>query len=420
MLTEEERKGIEDFHVFFEKKLNSTIDAKNKELAKKKKPLLKHIPAKGFLKDCFADFYKMEIATNYPSYRNALIHTSICGNANIPNDDSAPKGYVMTKNMSRKTIDIDNTTLTDVKQNNIQKVLLYKICDKPMYKHIEELDDVAQSFFAYYEIPLEEVHNLWEEIKNRTILPKDTDNLIAQVFFNINEGSDEHHLLSVYSNSALARQTHNMLFSRKKNGFFASNIMERYYGDKSRNITTFMKSNYYSFASCPPMLETKKNAPFSSSIFKNIVVYQLKDSLETLAKTLKDTEFVKNEDSDSFSQKKALNKRRKDKVASIISSIVKACFDYRNNLLAKEEGWTEEKPFDKLPLHQRIWIDNNYLAYRLKRKNTDWAEKLSKDFSDFVVNKYNHVGKCKDIHELNLDDIAFFEKTFFDMLYSKG
>ena len=404
MLSEKEKEDINTFHAFFKDNMEKTTYWKNN----------KDVTDKDFFQLCFDDFSKMEIATNYPSYRNALIHTSICGNANILNDDSAPKGYVMTKNMNRN---IDNTTLTDFKQNTMQKVLQRKVGDKPFYKHIEEKDEIAKAILTYYDVSLDKIHNTWEEVKNREILPKDTDNLIAQVFFNTGEETEKNHLLSIYSNSALARQVNSMLYFRKKNGFYSSNIMERYYGDKSRNITTFMKSNYYSFSSCPPKLNMKNKVPVSNSIFKNIVVYQMKNYMESLAKTLKGTEFVKDTETDSFSQEKAMNKWRKDKVRAIISSIADSCFEYRNNLLAKEEGWTEEKPFDKLPLHQRVWIDNNYLSYRAKRKNTDWAKKLSKDFSSFIVSRYNRNEKYKELHELTLDDIDFIEKIFFDLLY---
>lgn len=415
MLSDKEKEGIENFYTFFKDNMEKTTYWKNNKKAVEKGEEEKEVTEKDFFQLCFTEFSKMEIATNYPSYRSALVHANICGNANILNDNSAPKGYVMTKNMNRDVVDIDNTTLTDFKQNTMQKALQRKVGDKPFYKHIEEKNDIAKEITSYYGVSLEELHNTWEMVKNREVLPKDTDNLVAQVFFNTNE--DENHLLSVYSNSALARQVNTMLYSRKQNGFYASNIVERYYGDKSRNITTFMKSNYYSLASCPPKLEIKNKVPVSNSIFNNIVVYQMKNYMEELAKTLKGTEFVKDEGSESFSQEKTLNKRRKDKVNFIISSIATACFDYRNNLLDKEEGWTEEKPFDKLPLHQRVWIDNNYLTYRTKRKNTDWAKKLSEDFSSFVVNRYNRSEKCKEIHELTLDDIVFIEKIFFNLLY---
>lgn len=263
----------------------------------------------------------------------------------------------------------------------------------------EKQDIDLKEFIQHSSLDFDTLRSAFLVIKETDTSVK-TDHLVKQVYFPIEHG--DYHLLSLLTPSGLmtklkqnidairfSDETKQAKERRKKNesddvGYadIYDLTVTAYGGTQPQNVSVLNSQNAgraYLLASYPPQLEKRtirlpKTDFFAQCLYRN----KFTDDFDTLKKLV---------GSNSHEAEHAVNnqytrKKIKRTIQVIIEEILFIAFSIRKN----KQGWTEVNNDNKLPLEQRIWLDDLNLEKR--DLDDDWRFEIARKIGKWILDSF--------------------------------
>lgn len=355
------------------------------------------------------------------SHPGKFSHPSAKTTAIIADRSRANDGYLRSGNVDYELDVLGNAAAMDV-----YKFLRLTMDDgQTVLQHLEKDSPEIQRLFQIPTAAYTDLKSGFLSVKSADGHAR-TDHLVKQVYFPVDEN---YHLLSVLTPSGLVSRVKEridaMRFSehskqaresRKKNehhpdGFddlFNLTVMA-YGGTKPQNISVLNNQNAgraYLLASTPPILKRRQVRLPARNFFKNSLSPRaFADSFQTLDRLIR-----------SDVNNKAVRDGIRNTVKFIIDQVLQRVFKIRESGL----GWSEPEYYRALPLAQRIWLDDAYLAERGEQEA--WLDEVCADFSRWILDSYDKVLKDKhqplgddELREIRhiVEEAAAADKEFF-------
>lgn len=305
---------------------------------------------------------------------------------NIRTDD----GFLRTGNADAKLDVFGNAAAIDV-----FKFLSLELSDgKTILEHLELETDKVKDNFKVNSASFEDLKNGFLAIKKNEG-GNITSGKVKQVYFPV---GDNYHLLSLLTPSGLMFELRNRIqalrFSeetkearsdkRKQvynetgyNDLF-NLTMIGYGGTKPQNISILNSTNggkAYLLSSIPPML-TKQNQrlPKNNFFTNSLWPKNLEEEFMALHKLFKADYNNKN-----------IREGRDRRIQSIIDRVIEKMWAIR----LQDRGWSAIDSFARLPIHQKIWLDD---ARKDERDaNDEWLDKVVAEFTHWFKVAYGKV-----------------------------
>lgn len=334
-------------------------------------------------------------------------HPSAKSRQIIFNSNYEADGFLRSGNTNIELDVFGNAAVMDV-----YKFLSVQLSDgKTILKHLELQSDKIKSDLKISSMSFDELRNGFLAIKKCKEVEL-TDTKIKQVYFPV-EGA--YHLLSILSSSGLiyklkekinrihfSEETKKAREDRKedihnKEGFdelYNLSIIG-YGGTKPQNISVLNSANggkAYLFPSSPPTLDPKylrlpHNDFFVESLWRN----EFSNKFEALHKIF-----------NSYYKNRNIRDSRDTWLRLIIDQVI----DKMWTLRSVASGWSN-KDNCKLPLYQKIWLDNARQEDR--EKNTNWLNELTSHFARWVRAAYEKI-ISKEAKKLDDEDLDYIRK----------
>lgn len=97
-----------------------------------------------------------------------------------------------------------------------------------------------------------------------------------------------------------------------------------------------------------------------------------------------------------------------DTIDDIVDRVLTVSYQVRN----EGDGWSQDDLFRKLPLSQKIWLDNQYANVR---ENKVWIKDVSKQFGRWCIRTYEQIMKKNRIL-LGDAELVFFQERLYKVL----
>lgn len=343
-----------------------------------------------YLTRCINSLDSLSYVSHCGKYKNPLIKCNfVLTDKKYIND-----GYVYSQNTH-----YDN----DLTYHNANKTSCIKMLktksqndDKTMYEHMINGDNKIKEYLSLNNINFDDIISKFT-IKNSRL--EDSDNLLSQVFFPVN---DSYELLTVLPPSSLSlEQTErisNMSFGNedKKCYDYIRKISFTFGGSKPLNIS-YNCSHYaskYAIQSIPPSFKKRKiKHPIYDFFSENCFYKRYKDYFEKLHNEVY-TKERNNQD---------VRKVRDNIEYDILSNILELVYKLR----LEKDAWSD---YTSLSNCQKIFLDNKYYNDR----DEDVVKQFSDDFVHWFVKSY----------ERNIDDsvilgdasMSYLQKRIFNFL----
>lgn len=227
-----------------------------------------------------------------------------------------------------------------------------------------------------------------------------TDRLVKQVYFPV--AKDTYHLLSVLTPSGLItrlkKQIDAMRFSeatkqakeqRKHNELNETGYYDiydltvtSYGGTQPQNISVLNSQNAgraYLLPSMPPIFE-KRRVRLPSKDFFSQCLYR--KPFQTQFAGLQQQMRLDLDGSGQCINNIHVRRKIKKIIQDIIENILYIAFCVRNN----NNGWSNKEHYQKLPLVQRIWLDEFYKD--LREEDTEWRNEISQQIAKWILHGY--------------------------------
>lgn len=317
------------------------------------------------------------------------------------------EGYVTTGGLSNTTdiainaayLSVANLLLLELENN---KTVLDNILDNNLMLN-EELSEWDIDILNYKAI----LNDMMDCHVNES-----TEEVLKQVYFPL--GNNEYKLLTVMSPSSILIKLGNKLKKirndsrecrydkSEKYGQEYCMILNQskvgFGGTKPQNISTLNSKaggSFYMLESLPPKWKHIDKLPKVNFFDEIIYKKNIEDELKSLHKLFK-TDYN--------------NKKIRDSIAYNLNCIIDEVMNYAYDLQEKEANWSEK--LIKLPMHQKIWLDE---AYREERNLSDeWISQVANDFSIWLIRSYEKV--CKNFVMLSDNEKDYFAIKFKDVL----
>ncbi|MGB9499965.1 MAG: type I-F CRISPR-associated protein Csy1 [Dissulfuribacterales bacterium] len=300
-----------------------------------------------------------------------------------------PDGFLRSGNVEVGLDVFGNAAALDV-----HKFLMIVMDDgKTVLEHLEQDSDTIREYFTIPTIPYSEIAEGLLAVKSDNQTGKTTSGRVKQVYFPV---ADDYHLLSILTPSNLIfemkKRINNMRFSdeakevrnaRKKgeihsNGF--SDIYDLtvigYGGTKPQNISVLNSQNggkAYLLSSLPPTLKQRRVNPPKDNFFakKYLGVKGFEADFQRFHKNLKSGQ-------KNFHARNRLHRTIRDILHQVIDE------SWQVRFLAA--GWSDSDYYKRLPLYQKLWLDQQFEDKR--RDETEWLDAVKEGMARWFVNMY--------------------------------
>ena len=331
--------------------------------------------------------------------------TSVIAQNKLEND-----GYLRFGNVQTDIDALGNSAALDV-----YKFLMLVMSDgETLMYHITNDTELAKKTLT---IKSEGYDNLKEGFMTMAAINDEniTSAKIKQVYFPLNNGSDNYHLLSILTNSGMIFEAKKRIDAlrflteeektirkeakeAKLNNLYHDHQWKEIYnlttigygGTKPQNISVLNSQNYGEsrlFLSTPPMIK-KRGLHFPTKNFftQSLNPYHYRDlflSLHKLYISPINNSKLRNKLDDYFSD---LTKKDKDgQASSIVGRIIETVWAIRK---ISPEQYHEES--SDLPQYQRIWLCEGY-DNTTREKSDDWLDAVEKEMQQWLHNSYEKV-----------------------------
>jgi CRISPR-associated protein Csy1 len=306
---------------------------------------------------------------------------------------------------------------------------------------LDEIIDIATNAGVNSKI-LKEYKSSSEEEKERFINEKpNTDFMLKQVYFPINNGEEEldYHVLSVLNGTGLMRKVNEkikgIIYDKEKKSKLPNVHKISFGGSKPQNIS-IINSKQQFFRLLPSLTPTFDEiiTPKRDFFIECLKTRELKEHFKVLIKDKKKAEGKEEKakkdmeenfkELGKFGRKKIQNMEAKDKrdealkqilqesTSSVLGEISEASIFsvmavVKKIRLKNPEGWTRDEKFSKLPDYQKIWLDEER---KDERNDKDYIYSLAKRAAEWIIKTYERTYEGMYKHLLNDDDLEFLIK----------
>jgi len=308
------------------------------------------------------------------------------------NDGYLRSGNVVCKNENRLDV------VRNAKSSPIGKFLLVIMEDgKTVIEHLKmdsaeirrELETMQEDFVRLRAVFLAVKKNDQDQV---------SDERVKQVYFPVD---DHYHLLSLLTSSLMVSEAKGRIEEIGKQVGQDYDVIRnltviRFGGDNPQNISELITRNngkVYLLSSCPPSLSNRA------------VIRPRKDFF---ANTLRSASFT--EDfrylHDLFTYPRN-NLSVRDKIKKILNGIIDNVMLSVDRLRKQGAGWSDADRYSKLPLVQKIWLDD--IHAEMRNENEEWLGEVSLSFARWIRFTYEKILK-HDCIRLGDGELAFFQE----------
>jgi len=325
------------------------------------------------------------------SHPGKFSHPSAKISSIIASEKRRADGFLRTGNVNGGEVDV----LGNAASLDVFKFLSLRLSDEQtILFHLEQGSKLIQQQFKIKTASFSEIQSGFLEIQKNEGKPQ-TSARVKQVYFPVH---DDYHLLSILTPSGLLfelkKRINAMRFSdqakegresRKKsihseNGFddLLNLTVIGYGGTKPQNISVLNSQNggnAYLLLSVPPaLLDRNVKLPKQDFFKNNLWPNQYKESFKKFHNLLQT-------DYNNSNIRTGLD----NKVENIIGHVIEEMWKVRQY----DKGWSHKEVHSKLPLYQKIWLDDAYIK---DRENSDeWLSKVIKAFTNWFTLSYKKV-----------------------------
>lgn len=299
-------------------------------------------------------------------------------------------GFLRTGNADAELDVFGNAAAIDV-----FKLLSLQLSDgKTILKHLELESDTIKDNFKINACTFDDLKNSFLAIKKNE-MKNATSGKVKQIYFPV---GDNYHLLSLLTPSGLMFELRNRIQSlrfseetkearndKKKQIYNETGFddlfnltMIGYGGTKPQNIS-ILNSTYggkaYLLSSIPPVL-TKQNQrlPQNNFFSNSLWPKNFEEEFNALHKLFKADHNNRN-----------IREGRDRWIQSIIDRVIEKIWAIR----LQDHGWSASDSFARLPVHQKIWLDD---ARKEEREDDDeWLDKVVDEFARWFRVAYEKV-----------------------------
>lgn len=244
--------------------------------------------------------------------------------------------------------------------------------------------------------------------------PKETEDILKQVFFPVNEY--EYHLLTPIISSSLLYEESKRINSWNKNvrqcrdskyecfgqeGCEIRNVMQISFGGaQPHNISglnSTQKGKYSIIEAMPPILKKKNiRIPRKNFFFETIYYKRYTDLFRRMHHLL-------------LWRIRVNNKNSRDKLEVCVLDIIDEILASVYQLRQEPAGWSETSTLTQA---QKIWLDE---LYTIQRKESEWIPEIGLDFSRWLIEVYEKVMGTKAV-KLGDDWLILFKRIIEESL----
>lgn len=285
---------------------------------------------------------------------------------------------------------------------------------KTVLEHIQQHTDFIKKEFEMLGIEFIPIQDAIEKISKERNLDC-TDGRLKQVFFPVSK--ETYHLLSVLPASSLLETLKDKIdrmnhykwqCSDKKDPLYGHECYEitditaiGFGGTKPQNISALNAKKggkTYLLSSLPPTLKQKRlRLPrvdfFGETLRYSMYIHQFR-KLDRVMRIDKNNREIRN--------------MMTDTIDDIVDRVLTVSYQVRN----EGDGWSQDDLFRKLPLSQKIWLDNQYANVR---ENKVWIKDVSKQFGRWCIRTYEQIMKKNRIL-LGDAELVFFQERLYKVL----
>ena len=346
--------------------------------------------------------------TSHPgkfSHPSAVISAIICEN------NKADDGYIRSGNIDAPLDVFGNAAALDV--YSFLQIILSN--GETVLSHLENNTFLIQNYLSqHFLLPekQEKIRLAFLAIKQGTQKTK-TSTLIKQIYFPLADG---YHLLSILTPSGIvstlkkridlikfsekSKQIRNL---RRKNVYSEEGLYELYHltqmgcmSSKPQNISDLNKQNngkIYLLNSCPPILKKRKvRLPTRDFFTQSLKVNRFTDAFITLNKLI-------------HIDDKHKNHHVRQAIINVLNYIIEQIIWSAAKIRQYQTGWTQTEYYQKLPLHQKIWLDNHY--QEKGNHYTDWQDEVVAELSRWLLNTFSLWSKKTNNQEVVFGSAAY-------------
>lgn len=300
-------------------------------------------------------------------------------------------GYLRSGNVA---VDLD--VFGNAAAMDVYKFLSITLSDgQTVLQHLEQATETITMQFKLPDIAFDTLRTELLAIKQSDTEQTQTSGLVKQVYFPVNAQANEYHLLSILSSSGMMYQLkerlNRMRFAdevkvareaRKKNQVYEGGFSDipglaaiGFGGTKPQNISV-LNSKHGGVAnllpSLPPLLDKKRFSPPARDFFaQSLYQKAFADDLQAIHKQL--SHDVNN-----------IHVRRK--IDWLIKQIIYQVIDQAWRVRRLDAGWSQAERCQALPLYQKIWLDQHYIAERAK--DMKWLDKVKTEIARWFIETY--------------------------------
>lgn len=375
------------------------------------------------LQEWLPDAAKRVSQLSMVSHPSKFSHPSARTSSVIAQVKHAVDGYLRSGNVTYPLDVFGNAAAMDV-----YKFLSLDLTDQyTVLDGFEQHDQLLKTMIQQESLDFDALRQAFLVIKNGDNSNK-TDHLIKQVYFPVEQG--EYHLLSLLTPSGLitklkqnldamrfSEETKQAKENRKKNEHDAygfSDIYDltvtAYGGTQPQNVSVLNSQNAgraYLLASYPPSFEERKVKLPTFDFFEQcLYTMSFKQSFEELQVLIrKDLDGATGKRKNTYLIRNDINRM----LRKIIEQILFKAFCIRKY----KKEWSTGDSYKKLPLCQRIWLDD---FYEEQREEDEWYEEISLRISKWIIDVYEDKELIENSYMLGNGEIFAVKEIVKELL----
>ncbi|GBG56601.1 CRISPR-associated protein Csy1 [Sporomusaceae bacterium FL31] len=301
-------------------------------------------------------------------------------------------GYLHSGNVVYELDAFGNAAAVDV----FEFLLTVMDDNRTILVHLENDSEEIRQELNFLKEEYEKVRVDFLEIKKECQEIK-TDERIKQVYFPI---GDKYHLLSLMTPSGVLRRLKTRIEEIRAEAIAARDKKNEKYGEqhaeiydltvtafggtKPQNISALNIRNNgktYLLASSPPIISKREITKPRQDFFTNTLqIKKFKEDLQVLH---------------ALFACEQNNLEIRNKIKKTLQVVVDRVMISVYKLRELEAGWSTAEYYSRLPLSQKIWLDDIHAELRVK--NREWLEDVSLFFARWIIRAYEIVLKSDGI-----------------------
>jgi CRISPR-associated protein Csy1 len=273
------------------------------------------------------------------------------------------------------------------------KLLLCNMEDsRPLIEHVLEDDPAVYQELQNLDLDPGQLADGVKKLVQSAKMPEATDCCLRQVYFPV--GDKDYQLLTPLPQSSLLAALNKRYWemnrkrkeSRTSGGLHYGEsyaglpgcVIMKFGGSKPQNISTLNNENHGRaplLPSLPPSLKDRLLRLPHRDFFNETVPYGTYRDLFMKLHQL-------------FGEAVRNNVKTREQIREVTGDLVDVMLQYCWQLRAEGAGWSDGE--NRLPLAQKIWLDDKYEE---RRKDKEWIQTISADFGRWMVRKYQAIVK---------------------------